>query len=86
MFKGNASYVDPIAKYGYGAPPYYPSPYLGDKPNPAYYAPISSPFFNNAFEDFDGKNNTDVLVTLGMDYVAANAARNYRAAGAEEIE
>jgi hypothetical protein len=61
-----------------------PSPYLGDKPNPAYYAPISG--YNNALADFDGKGNTDVLVALGADYEAANAARNYKAAGAEEIE
>lgn len=61
-----------------------PSPYLGDKPNPAYYSEISG--YNNALADFDGKDNTDVLVALGADYVAANAARNYKAAGAEEIE
>lgn len=82
-FSGDTSYVDSTAKY-YGNTPYIPSPYLGDKPNPAYYEPISG--YNNALSDFDGKGNTDVLVGLGADYVAANAARNYKAAGAEEIE
>ena len=82
-FHGTTSYVDSIAKYN-GSTPYIPSPYLGDKPNPAYYAPISG--YNNALADFDGKGNTDVLVGLGANYVAANAARNYKVAGAEEIE
>ena len=84
-FTGPTSYVDSTAKYN-GATVYnmIPSPYLGDKPNPAYYAKISG--YNNALSDFDGKGNTDVLVALGADYVAANAARNYKAAGAEEIE
>lgn len=82
-FTGVTSYVDSTAKY-YGSTPYAPSPYLGDKPNPAYYAPISG--YNNVLADFNGKSNTDVLVGLGADYVAANAAINYKAAGAEEIE
>lgn len=79
----NKSYVDPLANYS-GDTPYIPSPYLGDNPNPAYYAEISG--YNNALADFDGKANTDTLVALGSDYVAANAAKNYKAAGAEEIE
>ena len=82
-FTGAASYVDPTAKYSQTSN-MIPSPYLGDKPNPAYYAPISG--YNNVLADFDGKGNTDVLVALGADYVAANAARSYKAAGAEEIE
>ena len=84
-FTGAASYVDPTAKY-YSSyyTPSIPSPYLGDKPNPAYYSEISG--YNNVLADFDGKGNTDVLVALGSDYIAANAARNYKAAGAEEIE
>lgn len=81
-FAGATSYVDSTAKYS--TAPYIPSPYLGDKPNPAYYAPISG--YNNTLADFDGKGNTDVLVGLGTGYTAANAARNYKAAGAEEIE
>lgn len=82
-FTGATSYVDTTAKYDRTSN-MIPSPYLGDKPNPAYYAAISG--YNNALADFDGKGNTDVLVGLGADYVAANAARNYKAAGAEEIE
>ena len=84
-FTGATSYVDSTAKYsGATVSNMIPSPYLGDKPNPAYYAEISG--YNNALADFDGKGNTDVLVALGADYVAANAARNYKATGAEEIE
>lgn len=82
-FTGATSYVDSTAKYN-SSSNLIPSPYLGDKPNPAYYAAISG--YNNTLADFDGKVNTDVLVGLGVDYVAANAARNYKAAGAEEIE
>ena len=82
-FTGATSYVDSMAKYS-DRTPYIPSPYLGDTPNPAYYAEISG--YNNALSDFDGKGNTDVLVALGTDYLAANAARNYKTAGAEEIE
>lgn len=82
-FTGATSYVDSTANYK-DSTPYIPSPYLGDKPNPAYYAEISG--YNNVLADFDGKGNTDVLVGLGADYVAANAARNYKVTGAEEIE
>ena len=82
-FTGATSYVDSTAKYN-STSNMIPSPYLGDKPNPAYYAEISG--YNNALADFDGKGNTDVLVALGSDYIAANAARTYKAAGAEEIE
>lgn len=83
-FTGTVSYVDPLTQYSGTSRTMIPSPYLGDEPNPAYYAPISG--YNNALSDFDGKGNTDVLVGLGSDYIAANAARNYKAAGAEEIE
>ena len=73
-FTGAASYVDSTAKYsGAATSSLIPSPYLGDKPNPAYYAPID---YNNALADFNGKGNTDVLVALGADYVAAKAASN----------
>lgn len=82
-FTGTQSYVDPVAKYK-KTTYMIPSPYLEDKSNPAYYAEISG--YNNALADFDGKGNTDYFVALGTDYVAANAARNYKAAGAEEIE
>lgn len=82
-FTGVTSYVDSTANY-LSTDNMIPSPYLGDTPNPAYYAPISG--YNNALADFDGKGNTDVLVGLGTGYYAANAARNYKAAGAEEIE
>ena len=82
-FTGVTSYVDSTANY-LSTDNMIPSPYLGDTPNPAYYAPNSG--YNNALADFNGKGNTDVLVGLGTGYYAANAARNYTAAGAEEIE
>ena len=82
-FTGTTSYVDSTAKYKITSN-MIPSPYLGDKPNPAYYAPISG--HNNALADFDGKGNTDVLVGSGTVFDAAEAARNYKSAGAEEIE
>ena len=83
QFTDYNSSVDPLANYRSNADK-IPSPYLGDKPNPDYYGPISD--CDNTLSDFDGKGNTDVLVGLGSDYIAANAARNYKAAGAEEIE
>ena len=83
-FTGTVSYVDPLTQYSGTSRTMIPSPYLGDKPNPAYYAPISG--YNNALSDFNGKSNTNTLVALGTGYTAANAARNYKAAGAEEIE
>jgi hypothetical protein len=83
QFTDYSSSVDPLANYRSKAYK-IPSPYLGDKPNPNYYGPMSS--WNNTLSDFDGKGNTDVLVGLGSDYIAANAARNYKAIGAEEIE
>ena len=83
QYTGATSYVDSTAKYN-SSVPYIPSPYLGNKPNPAYYTPISG--YNNALADFNGKRNTDVLVGLGTGYTAANAARNYKATGAQEIE
>ena len=79
---GATSFVDPKAKYG-GYTPYIPSPYLGDKPNPVYYAPMTG---GNALSDFNGKGNTDKLYALGSQYQAANAARNYKVTGAKEIE
>ena len=84
-YTGVTSYVDSTAKYSGATNPYMiPSPYLGDKPNPAYYVPISG--YVNTLADFDGKSNTDILVSLGSSYIAANIARNYKVAGAEEIK
>ena len=75
-FTGDQSFVDPNAKYRSGWNEYYiPSPYLADGTlNPEY---IKSSLSNNALSDFNGKSNTDYLVSLGSDYVAANAAKNY---------
>jgi hypothetical protein len=78
VFTGNQSFVDPEAYYDdtYSSNiPYSPSPYFGDGPNPEYYKTISG--YNNAFSDFNGLSNTQTLVGLGSDYVAANAAWKY---------
>ena len=76
------SYDDPLANYS-GSTPYIPSPYLGEKPNPAYYAEILG---GNALSDFNGKGNTDKLYASGSLYPAAISARNYKVTGAEDIE
>lgn len=74
VFTGATSYVDTKAKYK-GNTPMTPSPYLGELPNPEYYKTISG---NNALSDFNGLSNTQTLVGLGSDYVAANAAWKYK--------
>lgn len=73
-FTGATSFVDPKAKY-YETSYLIPSPYLGDVPNPEYNKEISG--YNNALSDFNGLSNTETLIGLGEDYVAANAAYKY---------
>ena len=73
-FTGATSFVDPKAKYN-GTSDLIPSPYLGDVPNPEYNKEISG--YNNALSDFNGLSNTETLVGLGEDYVAANACWKY---------
>jgi hypothetical protein len=78
-FTGATSFVDSTAKY-YGSFNPIPSPYLGDNKtfNPEYSKEILSGDTNvNALSDFNGLSNTEVLVGLGTDYTAANAAHNY---------
>ena len=76
-FTGTISFVDPKAKYNTTSN-LIPSPYLGDVPNPEYYNEILSSDINvNALSDFNGLSNTETLVGLGADYVAANAAYKY---------
>ena len=78
QFTGVQSFVDPKAKYYSSSnTPFIPSPYLGnDKTlNPEYCKEISG--YNNALSDFNGLTNTQTLVGLGTDYVAANAAWKY---------
>jgi hypothetical protein len=80
-FAGTVSYTDPEAKYS-GSSYYIPSPYLGSKPNPAYYDSPSS----NMLSDFNGKDNTNHLKgSVGGVYQAAKNAWGYKSAGAEEI-
>ena len=73
-FTGATSFVDPKAKYSRTSN-LIPSPYLGDVPNPEYNKEISG--YNNALSDFNGLSNTETLIGLGEDYVAANAAYKY---------
>ena len=73
-FTGATSFVDPKANYR-DTSAMIPSPYLGDVPNPEYNKEISG--YNNALSDFNGLSNTETLVGLGADYVAANAAYKY---------
>lgn len=74
-FTGAQSFVDAKAKY-LKTFNLIPSPYLNDSTmNPAYND--SSLGRTNALSDFNGLSNTQTLVGLGSDYVAANAAWNY---------
>lgn len=76
-FTGATSFVDPKAKY-YETSYLIPSPYLGDVPNPEYNKEILLSDINvNALSDFNGLSNTETLIGLGADYVAANAAYKY---------
>lgn len=82
-FTGSQSFVDPMAKYG-NTSNLIPSPYLSDGTlNPEYMKTIEG--YNNALSDFNGKGNTDILVGLGSDYVAANHAKDYTIDGVSSI-
>ena len=74
-FTGDTSFVDGSAKYYTTGTTKIPSPYNGNGFNTDYSKDISG--YNNALSDFNGLSNTQVLVGLGSDYVAANAAWNY---------
>ena len=82
-FTGDTSFVDSGAKYGTTGSNKIPSPYNGSEFNTDYSKDISG--YNNALSDFNGLSNTQVLVGLGSDYVAANAAWNY-SDGASNIQ
>ena len=74
-FTKEQSIVDPSAYYYYNNDDnQIPSPYANGELNPDYCMEISG---NNVLSDFNGLSNTQTLVGLGSDYVAANAAWNY---------
>ena len=73
-FPYDVSYVDPKAKYR-GNTPMIPSPYLGNNPNSEYNKILEN---NNSLSDFDGLQNSQTLVSLGSDYMAANACWKYK--------
>ena len=57
-----------------------PSPYICDingneSPNPEYYKEIEG--YSNCFSDFNGLENTQILVNLGSGYTAANSCWKY---------
>lgn len=74
-FTGDTSFVDGSAKYNTTNTNKIPSPYNGNEFNTDYSKVISG--YNNALSDFNGLSNTQVLVGLGSNYTAANAAYNY---------
>ena len=74
-FTGDTSFVDGSAKYSTTSTNKIPSPYNGNEFNTDYSKDISG--YNNTLSDFNGLSNTQVLVGLGNDYVAANAAWKY---------
>ena len=77
-FTGATSFVDSKAKYS-RISELIPSPYITrdgkNEFNPEYSKAISG---NNALSDFSGSANTQTLVGLGADYIAANACWNYK--------
>ena len=74
-FTGATSFIDPKANYrSTSTSTMIPSPYKGDVPNPEYYKELDG---NNVLSDFNGLSNTETLIGLGADYVAANAAYKY---------
>ena len=73
-FTGDTSFIDSNAKYSTNDTIKIPSPYNGSEFNTDYSKTISG---NNTLSDFNGLSNTQVLVGLGSDYKAANAAYNY---------
>ena len=81
---GSQSVVDGKAKYK-GSTPFVPSPYLGDDKtfNLEYCKDIID---YNTLSDFNGLSNTEVLVGLGSNYVAANAAWNYKDAANSTVQ
>ena len=69
------SKVDTSAYYFYSNHgDYIPSPYSNGELNHDYCVELSD---NNRLSDFNGLSNTEVLVGLGSNYVAANAAYIY---------
>lgn len=77
MFSYEISYVDSGAKYNNYAP-YIPSPYLYNGGELAFNSEYSKTIEGgNALSDFNGLSNTEILVGLGTDYMAANAAWKY---------
>ena len=81
---GTAYYGDPTGSIYRPTP----SPYGTDSAlNSLYIATeYSGETIANPLADFKGKENTDILVDLGSDYTAANAARNYKSYNGDTLE
>ena len=72
-YNGILSWFDLKSNYmGY---PNIPSPYLGNSPNVEYIKDVGG---YNVLSDFNGLSNTETLVGLGDDYIAANTAYKYK--------
>jgi hypothetical protein len=79
IFTRTVSFVDAKAYYQ-SSRNRIPSPYLGNENtiNPEYIKDIIGNGHVNSLSDFNGLENTEVLINLGTDYVAANACYNYK--------
>ena len=77
FFTGATCACDSIAKYNGDTAPYIPSPYLEDGSQNPDYINIVEATTGNCLSDFNGKSNTEVLIGLGADYLAANTCNQY---------
>jgi hypothetical protein len=87
VFTGEQSYGDPLAFYHDIADiegGVTPSPYFDGKLHPAYTK--VSEYGINALSDFNGLSNTQVLVSAGSEYEAANACWNYKDAANSNLQ
>lgn len=76
IYTGTQSFVDPSSYYNTSATSnLVPSPYVGDTYNPYYSMDLEG--YNNCLSDFNGYENTQVLVALGNKYRAAYACNRY---------
>ena len=79
-FTGATDCLDNSLKYYNTSGPFFPNPYLADgSPNPDFRN--TSIVTDNACADFNGADNTSVLVGLGSAYTAANACHLYSTSG-----
>lgn len=86
IFTGEQAYGDPLAFYPEGLDLTYgevPSPYFDGKLHPAYTKVTD---YGNALSDFNGLANTQILISNGSEYEAANACWNYKDAANSNLQ